>query len=62
MPLRKKFLSREEIHALRGRIKLNPGATPFAEWWAKHKREEKELEERRFKRLSALARKSGFRR
>jgi len=54
----RKKLSRAEIHALRGKIKLNTGGQPFAEWWADHKREGKELEERKFQRLSALGRKS----
>jgi hypothetical protein len=54
---RKKTLSREEIHALRGSLKRKPGDKPFAEWWADYKREEKELEERRFQRLAALGKK-----
>jgi hypothetical protein len=51
---RKTIRSREDIHALRGKIKLNIGGKPFSQWWTDHKREEKELEERRFQRLSAL--------
>jgi hypothetical protein len=53
-------LSREEIHALRGKIKLNTGGKPFSQWWADYKREEKELEERKFQRLSALGKKMNF--
>lgn len=54
---RKKSLSREEIHALRGKYKLNTGGKPFAEWWAEQKRKDKDLEERRFQRLAALGKK-----
>jgi len=54
---RKKTLSREEIHALRGKFKLNTGGKSFSQWWADHKREEKELEERRYQRLAALGKK-----
>ena len=61
MARRKKTLSREEIHALRGKFKLNTGGKPFSEWWAEHKRDEKELEERRFERLSALGKESVIR-
>jgi hypothetical protein len=57
MPLRKKKMSPEEmrkyIHSLRGSLKRKPGDKPFAEEWAEYKREEKELEERRFQRLAA---------
>jgi hypothetical protein len=53
----KKKLSRSEIHALRGSLKLNLGGKNFAEWWAEYKRGEKELEEKRFQRLTALGRK-----
>jgi hypothetical protein len=53
MAIRKK-LSREEIHALRGKFKLKTGDKPFAEEWAEYKRKEKELEERKFQRLAAL--------
>jgi len=54
---RKKKLSREEIHALRGKYKLDIGGKPFAEWWADYKREEKEFEERKFQRLATLGKK-----
>ena len=45
---------RKYIHALRGKFKAKPGDKPFAEEWAEYKREEKELEERKFQRLDAL--------
>ena len=54
---RKKTLSREEIHALRGKYKLNTDGKSFSQWWADYKREEKELEERKFQRLAALGKK-----
>jgi hypothetical protein len=67
MPRQKKILSREDIHALRGSLKRKPGDKPpdawpkaftqFAEWWAEYKREEKELEEKRFQRLATLGKK-----
>ena len=44
-------VTREYIHSLRGKIKLKTGGKPFAEWWAEQKREEMELEERKFQRL-----------
>jgi len=58
MPRRKKILSRDEIHTLRGSLRRKPGEKPFAAWWAEHKREERELEDRRFQQLSALGKKS----
>ena len=45
------------IHSLRGSLKRLPGDKPFAEWWAEHKREEKELEERKFQRFMAMEKK-----
>ncbi len=57
MATRKKKLSREEIHALRGSLKLNTGGKPFAEWMADLNREEKELEERKFQRFAAMGKK-----
>jgi hypothetical protein len=57
MAERKKILSREEIHALRGKFKLNTGGKPFADWMADLNHEEKELEERKFQRLAALGKK-----
>ena len=50
-------LTREQIHAMRGRFKLNTTGKPFAEWWAEHKREEIELEERKLQRFAALGKK-----
>jgi AbrB family looped-hinge helix DNA binding protein len=35
------------IRRLKGILKRKPGDKPFAEQWADHKREERELEERR---------------
>jgi hypothetical protein len=41
---------------LRGWLKRKPGETPFAEWWAEYKAEEKALEEGKFRRcLPCLA-------
>ncbi len=61
MPRRKKKLSpaemRKLIHSFRGKFKLNTDGKPFAEWWAEYKREEKELEERKFQRLAVLGKK-----
>jgi hypothetical protein len=57
MASQKKKLSSDEIHALRGKFKMMPGDKPFAEWWADYKREEKELEERKYQRLAALGKK-----
>ena len=61
MARRKKKLpaekAREFIHSLRGSLKRKPGDKPFAEKWAEYKREEKELEERRFLQVAALGKK-----
>jgi hypothetical protein len=57
MASRKKQLTHEEIHALRGKFKLKLGDKPFAEEWAEYKREEKVLEERKFQRLAAMGKK-----
>jgi pyruvate dehydrogenase complex dehydrogenase (E1) component len=54
MASRKKQLSRAEIHALRDKFKLNLGDKSFAEWMADLNREEKELEERKYRRLAAM--------
>jgi hypothetical protein len=35
------------IRALRGLLRPKPGEPPFAGWWARHKAEERALEERR---------------
>jgi hypothetical protein len=51
MASQKKELSRDEIHALRGKYKI-PDDKPFAEWMADLKREEKELEERKCQRFA----------
>ena len=56
MVTRKKQISREEIHALRGN-QPSPVDKPFAEWMAELNREEKELEERKFQRLAAMGKK-----
>ncbi len=48
---------RKLIHSFRGKFKLNTDGKPFAEWWAEYKREEKELEERKFQRLAVLGKK-----
>lgn len=45
---------REYIHSFRGIFKRKPGEKPFAEWMAEMKREEKELEERKFQRTWRL--------
>jgi hypothetical protein len=37
------------IRRAHGIIAPKPGEKPFAEWWAEHKREERELEERKFR-------------
>jgi hypothetical protein len=62
MPRRKKKLSPEEmrklIHSFRGKYKPNTGGKSFSQWWADYKREERELEERKFRRLAALGKKS----
>jgi len=61
MPRRKKKLSPDEmrklIHSFCGKFKSKPGDKPFAEWMADMKREEKELEERKFQRLAAFGKK-----
>jgi len=45
------------IHSCRGSLKLNTGGKSFTEWWADLNRQEKQLEERRFRRLAALGKK-----
>jgi len=47
----RKQLSREEIHALRGKYKFDTGGKPFANWMTDWKRDEKELEETKFQRM-----------
>jgi bifunctional DNA-binding transcriptional regulator/antitoxin component of YhaV-PrlF toxin-antitoxin module len=41
------------IKRLRGILKRKPGDKPFAEEWAEHKRQERELEERKYARHRA---------
>ena len=48
---------RKLIHSFCGKFKSKPGDKPFAEWMADMKREEKELEERKFQRLAAFGKK-----
>ena len=45
-----KPVTRHAINRLRGILKRKPGDTPFAEEWAEHKRQEKELEEAKYAR------------
>jgi hypothetical protein len=53
----RKQLTREEIHALRGKYKFPTGGKSFAEWMADWKREEMELEEKKFQRMAAMGKK-----
>jgi len=43
-----KPVTRHAINRLRGILKRKPGDKPFAEEWAGHKRQEKELEEAKY--------------
>jgi uncharacterized protein YjiS (DUF1127 family) len=45
---------RKLISSMRGKYKPKPGEKPFVEQWAEYKREEKELEEKKFHRLTTL--------
>jgi hypothetical protein len=54
---KKKVLSREAIHALRGKYKFDTGGKPFAEWMADWKRKEMGLEEMKFQRMMIMGRK-----
>jgi AbrB family looped-hinge helix DNA binding protein len=45
-----KPVTRHSINRLRGILKRKPGGKSFAEEWAEHKREELELEERKYAR------------
>lgn len=45
-----KPVTRHAINRLRGILKRKPGGKSFAEEWAEHKREEIELEERKYAR------------
>ena len=55
---RKKKMSSEQmdklIQSMRGSLKLNLGDKSFAEWLSDLNREEKELEERKYRRLAAM--------
>ena len=55
---RKKKMSSEQmdklIQSMRGSLKSNLGNKPFAEWLSDLNREEKELEERKYRRLAAM--------
>ncbi len=44
--------TREEIHSMRGRQKFDTGGKSFVEWMADLNREEKELEEAKFARMT----------
>jgi hypothetical protein len=48
---------REYIHSLRGKFKMMPSDKPFDEWITEMKREERELEERKFQRHMAMSKK-----
>ena len=48
---------RKLVHSFRGKFKLNTGGKSFNQWWADYKREEKELEERKFQRFAASGKK-----
>ena len=45
-----KPVTRHAINRLRGILKRKPGDKPFAEEWAEHKRQERELEEAKYAR------------
>jgi hypothetical protein len=49
--VKKKKLSCDEIHAMRGRIKFNTGGKSFVEWMADLNGEEKELEDAKLIRM-----------
>jgi hypothetical protein len=42
------------IRSARGSLKGKMGDKPFAQWWAEHVAEEKELEEKREQKLEAM--------
>jgi bifunctional DNA-binding transcriptional regulator/antitoxin component of YhaV-PrlF toxin-antitoxin module len=44
------------IRKLRGILKRKPGDKPFAEEWAEHKREERELEDAKYARCTSSSR------
>ena len=45
-----KPVTKHAINRLRGILKRKPGAQPFAEEWAEHQKQEKELEEAKYAR------------
>ena len=47
-----KPITAASIRRLRGILKRKPGEKPFAEQWAGHKRDEKELEDAKYARLT----------
>jgi AbrB family looped-hinge helix DNA binding protein len=47
-----KPVTKHAINRLRGILKRKPGEPPMSEWWAEHKREEKELEEAKYARCT----------
>jgi bifunctional DNA-binding transcriptional regulator/antitoxin component of YhaV-PrlF toxin-antitoxin module len=47
-----KPVTKHAINRLRGILKRKPGEPPISEWWAEHKRQEKELEERKYARCA----------
>ena len=47
-----KPVTRHAINRLRGILKRKPGDKPFAEEWAEHKRQEKEMEEAKYARCA----------
>jgi AbrB family looped-hinge helix DNA binding protein len=51
-----KPITAASIRRLRGILKRKPGEKPFAEQWAEHKRDEKELEEAKYARITGGAR------
>ena len=46
-------VTRHAIDRLRGILKRKPGTQPLAEEWAEHKREEQELEDRKYARSTS---------
>ena len=48
-----KPVTRWAIERAHGLLKRKPGGKPFAEEWAEHKKQERELEERKYARHSA---------
>jgi hypothetical protein len=64
MPSRKKKLTPKQldelINSIQAKFRYKPGEKPFAEEWAEYKREERELEERKFQRHMALGKNSSL--